>query len=415
MVGRFGLRKAAGSGLAVVAALGLGFALVAPTKAQSAVQQLISFACFDHQQCLSITNAAPDGKAIVGVARNNSAIVGRINPSTDPQPFGNAGVLGIDASTSLHDSNQGVLGISANGSGGIFMTSFDSSLSGAGQTGIGGFDNSATVNENSGVAGVSTNNCAVCGFAGPGLPPPPDCTGNDGCVNSGIAVWGENDTGVGTVGTGALVVVAIGQDNAHPSLLIVRFSPLGPSPLIRAYGGPDGTTRVMSLDNSGNLTLTGKLIQHGTPTAVAATSRGNQVVTFAPQQSIQTMEDVGEAQLIGGQAVVRLEPAFASTIDTRRSYLVFITPQGESNSLYVTQKTAGGFVVRERNGASNIAFDYRIVAQPYGQAVAQRLAAFTGTNDAAASAAELRTVRRLVARGHATQVRLRQAHRHIIH
>jgi hypothetical protein len=31
----------------------------------------------------------------------------------------------------------------------------------------------------------------------------------------------------------------------------------------------------------------------------------------------------------------------------------------------VTQKSAAGFAVREHGGQSNIAFDYRIVAEPY--------------------------------------------------
>jgi hypothetical protein len=58
----------------------------------------------------------------------------------------------------------------------------------------------------------------------------------------------------------------------------------------------------------------------------------------------------------------------AATIDRQVNYLVFITPQGESRGLYVTNKTSTGFEVRENgNGASSIAFDYRIVAKPYGE------------------------------------------------
>jgi hypothetical protein len=52
--------------------------------------------------------------------------------------------------------------------------------------------------------------------------------------------------------------------------------------------------------------------------------------------------------------------------------MVFITPQGDTAGLYVAQKTADGFAVREHAGRSNIAFDYRIVGEPYG-AQEQRL------------------------------------------
>jgi hypothetical protein len=84
------------------------------------------------------------------------------------------------------------------------------------------------------------------------------------------------------------------------------------------------------------------------------------------------MEDVGEAQLVNGQAVVPLERTFASTIDTSRPYLVFITPEGDSRGLYVSTRSLAGFVVRESmNGHSNVAFQYRIVAHPYEDASAR--------------------------------------------
>ncbi|HEY7980612.1 MAG TPA: hypothetical protein VID19_03945, partial [Candidatus Eremiobacteraceae bacterium] len=43
----------------------------------------------------------------------------------------------------------------------------------------------------------------------------------------------------------------------------------------------------------------------------------------------------------------------------------FVTPDGDNNGLYVTGKSAHGFIVREaRGGRSTLAFDYRIVAKP---------------------------------------------------
>jgi hypothetical protein len=78
---------------------------------------------------------------------------------------------------------------------------------------------------------------------------------------------------------------------------------------------------------------------------------------------------------------------------------VFITPQGDTSSpLYVTQKTATGFVVREHGGSANVSFDYRIVAQPYG-AKTQRLLRY----DVAtihASAEQSRLLQRVVAVSH---------------
>jgi hypothetical protein len=108
---------------------------------------------------------------------------------------------------------------------------------------------------------------------------------------------------------------------------------------------------------------------------VTRASTGAKIRTYPANQSLPTMEDFGEAQLSNGQAAVSLEKTFASTIDTKRSYLVFITPEGECNVLYVATKTPAGFIVREaKGGHSTIAFQYRIVAHPYGDS-SERLAA----------------------------------------
>jgi hypothetical protein len=75
-------------------------------------------------------------------------------------------------------------------------------------------------------------------------------------------------------------------------------------------------------------------------------------------------EDFGSGQLSNGFATVQLEPGFAGVVKTD-TYHVFLTPQGESKGwLYVSGKSPAGFTVHEAGGgASNIAFDYRIVAK----------------------------------------------------
>ncbi len=99
------------------------------------------------------------------------------------------------------------------------------------------------------------------------------------------------------------------------------------------------------------------------------TSSGNRLATYQANQSLPTMEDFGEAQMVNGQAAVPLEAKFASTIDRARSYLVFITPEGDCHGIYVASKSASGFVVRElMSGHSTLSFQYRIVAHPYGDA-----------------------------------------------
>jgi hypothetical protein len=289
------------------------------------------------------------------------------------------------------DTNSGVLGTSVNGSGVTGVATFDSSVNLFGQAGVNGFDllNKAGGN-NVGVYGQSYYSTAVFGLA-INLPG----TGVEGVGQNGApGMFGEavdtiSQPGVGTVGQatyGIGMEAAGGGKGANPALLAFNFGGGDPMRAYAGNGGPAGKfDLVMRLDRAGNMTLEGTLTQNGLPMSVNPTSTGGKVVTYAAQQSVPTLEDVGEGQLIHGQAAVSLERTFASAIDRRRSYLVFITPQGDSNGLYVAQKSASGFVVREHNGVSNIAFDYRIVAQPYGS-LTQRLPTYVTPNEAPGAA-----------------------------
>jgi len=85
---------------------------------------------------------------------------------------------------------------------------------------------------------------------------------------------------------------------------------------------------------------------------------------YTPRESLPTVEDFGQVQLVAGRPYVRIDPTFADTIDQRTKYMVIITPEADSNGLYVTAKTPTSFEVHEnRGGRSSLAFSYRIVAK----------------------------------------------------
>jgi hypothetical protein len=140
-----------------------------------------------------------------------------------------------------------------------------------------------------------------------------------------------------------------------------------PTDILEAFN--TNTTEVFRLDDGGNVTITGTIKTSGSchlGCAVTPRLPGNHVVSYSPRESLPTMEDFGEGQLVGGRAFVSLDPAFANVIDSRANYLVFITPEGDNRGLYVTQKSARGFAVREsQGGRSSLAFSYRIVAKPF--------------------------------------------------
>lgn len=400
----FNLRMALLSCLLVLGVAASGFTLLAPARAGAAMQQLVSYTCSEKQPCLSVVSSS-SAKAIVAAAETTSAVEGRklINNNKRPLAALNSyeGALnGLDLSTNTLDTNAGVVGRTENGTGVAGITSFDSSQNGFFQMGTLGLDYSKTISENSGVRGQSIANAGVYGYS---FGIPITSCGGILCTNSGVGVAAEADKGLGVKAFGAVAVAAIGNGRRFPALAVFNEKR---GPLMAAWGGASNTTEVLSLDINGNLMVAGAVTQHGSPMTIRATSHGDEVGTFAPTQSAPTMEDFGEGQLVDGRAVVRLDPRFASTIDRSYRYLVFLTPQGDSNGLYVAQKTADAFLVREhdetphlreRRASSNVVFDYRIVAQPYGPA-AERLPAYDETRDSALTAGMLASVKANLAR-----------------
>jgi hypothetical protein len=74
-------------------------------------------------------------------------------------------------------------------------------------------------------------------------------------------------------------------------------------------------------------------------------------------------EDFGRAQLTDGQAQVELDGDFAAVVSTG-DYHVFLTPEGDSQGLYVSSRSPDGFEVREQQGGkSTLEFSYRVVAK----------------------------------------------------
>jgi hypothetical protein len=116
-----------------------------------------------------------------------------------------------------------------------------------------------------------------------------------------------------------------------------------------------------SIDVSGNLFCTGTL-------GAAVKGQGNKEVGLYSMQSSESwIEDFGSGALTGGVATIQLEPHFARTVSGRADYHVFLTPNGDCDGLYIVNKTATSFEVRElRSGTSSVQFDYRIVAHRKG-------------------------------------------------
>jgi hypothetical protein len=78
-------------------------------------------------------------------------------------------------------------------------------------------------------------------------------------------------------------------------------------------------------------------------------------------------EDFGGGRLQDGASTVQIDALFAQAVNTELEYRVYLTPEGDCRGLYVTNKTASSFEVRElQGGTTNVSFSYRVVAKRKG-------------------------------------------------
>jgi hypothetical protein len=124
-------------------------------------------------------------------------------------------------------------------------------------------------------------------------------------------------------------------------------------------------TAIFSVDEAGNVTSSG--VQRTAVPAGGDRATGGQVSTYGLQGTEAWLEEVGGAQLVGGEAVVAFDGSFAAAANLEVDYRVFVTPLGDC-PLYVAEKAAAAFTVRALGGeACDVGFDYRVLAKPLGQ------------------------------------------------
>jgi hypothetical protein len=160
--------------------------------------------------------------------------------------------------------------------------------------------------------------------------------------NFGLEAWSDHGVGVvarSIAGTEALRVISGTTQSGNPVVTV---------------NASDGTV-VAYIDDFGNEFITGEILTSG--------SCSNGCIKYAPKAARPTVEDTGDAVLAAGRAYVALPASLIDAVRQVGNYRVFVTPEGESNGLYVTQKSARGFAVVENHaGRSDVAFSWRVVA-----------------------------------------------------
>jgi len=178
-------------------------------------------------------------------------------------------------------------------------------------------------------------------------------------LSRGIGVFGDGGTtasGMGVAGTANEGDAGYFRNNSSSGWQTVWIESDGSATPFEAYNGANGS--YCYVDNSGNLNCS------GSKNAVVPIDGGARSVAMSAIEAPQNwFEDAGSGELVNGVAIVALDRDFTQTVNTGMNYKVFPVPNGDCKGLYVTNKTATSFEVRELGGGtSNVSFDYRIMA-----------------------------------------------------
>ena len=191
-------------------------------------------------------------------------------------------------------------------------------------------------------------------------------------TSSGVGIQGSSSTGPGLSGTSGAYYGVLGQSGGFFAG-VGGYNTDAAAGAAGVYGQSDNGAGVYgysvtdyAIIAQGNEYVSGEIYTGGA--CNNGCNKTRKMLSFVSRVSQPTIDDVGESALRAGAARVALAPDFANAIDAHKPYVVLLTPEGDA-SLYVTNRTATGFEVRQIGGGhSSVPFAYRIVAKPFAVA-----------------------------------------------
>jgi hypothetical protein len=314
------------------------------------------------------------------MADGDTVFVGRQNTSSSETRFTRSGTTpNVSSLVVANDNGNCVEGNAVSAWQGVLGTS---------ESGNGVLGTSATSN---GVRGISSLGAGVSGRS-----ENPLGTGvfGEAVAGGGQGVWGEaTGTGIGVFGRtpgegkGVWGVAADGGQGVRGEATGTGTGVWGDAPggtgatgvVGNAPGGGDGVWGQADGGGNGvvghapapgfagvfhgNVHINGDLTTQGAKSAVLSHSDGSLRRMYALESPESWFEDLGRAGIVEGRAQVDLDDEFAAMVQTD-DYHVFLTPEGETQGLYVSARRPDGFEVREQQGGTgNLTFSYRIVAR----------------------------------------------------
>ncbi|MFN8525254.1 MAG: hypothetical protein U0821_19330 [Chloroflexota bacterium] len=276
------------------------------------------------------------GTAISGYGGSNTASGngGRGMYAQGGDLYGGSGT-GRTGGVGVHGQGGTGFTFGSGGIGGRFVGGSSESTAGPGVVASGG--------QNHGSA-LAVGGTGVTGLGG---------FGGNNVTRTGIGVLGQSTSAEGVRGESTTGPGTLGVSSNGVGLFAVSHTNWGLYSQSPNYAGVfQGSVYI-----AGGLKLLGGFL-----TAVKhpdGSTRAAHGVTSAEP----LIEDVGRARLANGAAHVDLDPSFAALIQSA-DYDVFPVAYADSRGLYVTNRTASGFDVREQQaGTSTLDFGYRVVAR----------------------------------------------------
>jgi len=259
----------------------------------------------------ALISTVPTGTAPLQVASTTQ--VANLNASLiGGQPVNNLALLSApNAFTAQNQFNTGLVASANGGSYAIEAIATDTS-----EPAYAILATSMGLSIGAGVKGTQSGSSQI----GPGL-------------EIGSGVWGDSNFGSGVTGTSDDSAGGYFVNNSSGAYALVAQS-LGSSgtALFRGHAGE------CEIDGSGDLQCTGSK-----SAVVPVDNATRKVALYAVEAPENWFEDFGAGRLSNGAAAISLESVFAQTVNAAVEYHVFITPNGDSKGLYVSNKTAAGF------------------------------------------------------------------------
>ena len=213
-----------------------------------------------------------------------------------------------------------------------------------------------------GIAGSGTNGIGVYGSTGNGAP---DNDAHAGNHAGGFSLDSDNNPATNNSSATARLAGKDIQGPPGPATRILYggyFSSFANSTTNYAYVG-------VNYDHNNNANANGgtnyKILGNGVVSTIVPDTDNKPRIMFAPEAPEVLFQDYGIGKLQNGSATIKLDKILAKNIlvDANHPLKVFIQLEGDCNGVFVTEKSAEGFTVKElQNGHSNVSFSWQIVA-----------------------------------------------------